>query len=188
MSLSVSFSQIKYKFWLTLNTTVDENNLSADDFHKLTYEPSYTYARATTSVAVVPPSELVFCNPFVLANPSSLLRRSDVRESPLASSGCTKRKPVSPSGPRQPEMEYGTRSSRACCSLLLTCDSTGSNPAPLNGMSPRTRRLRSYHRLTLCIRYRPTRLKSCIQSHHDSNTASSTTNIHIRFNLSRLLY
>lgn len=37
---------------------VDENNLSADEFHKLTYELSYTYARATKSVAVVPPSEL----------------------------------------------------------------------------------------------------------------------------------
>lgn len=39
---------------------VDENNMTADLFHSLTYELCSTYARATTSVAVVPPSELAF--------------------------------------------------------------------------------------------------------------------------------
>src|SRR5271155_1881095 len=55
-------------------------------------------------------------------------------------------------------------------------------------MSPPARRLRLYHRLTLCILYCPAHLKSCIQSHRDSNTTSSTTSIHIRFNFSCLLY
>jgi eukaryotic translation initiation factor 2C len=52
---------------------VDENNLSADVFHSLTYELCSTYARATTSVAVVPPSKLIFCIIFYLVNSVSLL-------------------------------------------------------------------------------------------------------------------
>jgi eukaryotic translation initiation factor 2C len=33
---------------------VDENSLTADDFHRVTYNLCSTYARATTSVAVIP--------------------------------------------------------------------------------------------------------------------------------------
>ncbi len=40
---------------------VDENKLSADEFHTLTYQLCSTYARATTAVAVVPPGKLMLC-------------------------------------------------------------------------------------------------------------------------------
>jgi len=79
---------MQYKLLLTFNTKVDENNLSVDVFHSLTYELCSTYARATTSVAVVPPSESVSPIFFTLANPGSLLCRSDRRKSPPAFAGC----------------------------------------------------------------------------------------------------